>query len=362
LLGPAVLLAIVTGCSSRQETSRKASPKPLPVDLSKAEFIGDAACAPCHPAEAAKQARTAHAATLRIMDRASLGPLAPPAGKIPRSDIVLGDAPGGRYTLGIAGEQGEPMDLSYAVGSGKTGMTHVALMEDNQLLELSRSYFPAGKKWYVTPGHQTRRSDQVGMVYTPKQARECFLCHAVTVPSYGVAPSPGFFGVGCEACHGPGSVHVDAAKSGQPIAGTVERIAGWKSKKVNDLCGRCHRTQQSVAMKTSQSGMTNRFQAYGLMKSRCFKESGEALSCVTCHDPHTNTSRVEAHYEAACLKCHEPAVAAGPAAGKPCPVNPKTGCVPCHMPKRAVFKNTEIPTMMADHFITVHRTKSAGTR
>jgi hypothetical protein len=352
-----VALLAVAGCSGKG-SGGPASPEKvsLATRLTEATFVGDSTCTDCHPDISKKQAATGHAATLRPMQRDKLGRLAPPSGRIPGSEIVLVDLPDGRYGLKIAGEKGEPTDLDFAIGSGKTGMTHVAVMSDNSLLELGRSYFPSARKWYVTPGHEKRGAAQIGMVYDPKQARECFACHAVTVPARGVVPNPIFYGVGCEACHGPASVHVDAATRAEAVTGTLEKLAAWKPSRLNALCGKCHRTQQSIQMSTGQSTMTNRFQAYGLMKSRCYKESGGQISCSTCHDPHTNTSRDVKTYEAACLKCHAgPVAAAAGSGGKACPVNPKSGCVPCHMPSRPVFKNSVVPTRMADHLIAIHK-------
>lgn len=358
---PTLGLLVIAGCAGRGRQS--AAPVPTPaskVSLAKAQFVGDAECAGCHPTEVAKQARTAHAATLHTMDREHLGPLAPPLGPVRNSEIVLVGLSNGRYGLTVSGEKADPTEIHFAVGSGKTGMTHVIVLHDNQLLELSRSYFPARHRWYTTPGHEKHKKGQIGMVYDPQQARHCFLCHAVTVPENAVAPNPLFYGVGCEACHGPASVHLEAAKSGQPVAGTMEKVGEWQSERINNLCGLCHRTQQNVRMATSQVDMTNRFQAYGLMRSRCFNESGGRISCITCHDPHANTSHDRTTYESACLKCHSSAAPASAGSGKPCPVDPRAGCIPCHMPSRPVFKNTDIPTSMADHLIAVHKPSRAA--
>ena len=159
LAGPLAALLVIAGCSDRKAASSSTASKPrlsLAARLAEARFIGDASCKDCHPAETAKQAQTGHAATLRVMDRDELGKLAPPSGRIPGSDIVLVDLPNGRYGLTVAGEKGEPLPLNFAVGSGKTGITHVAVMEDSQLLELGRARQIAGvgyKDAFCTVSH-----------------------------------------------------------------------------------------------------------------------------------------------------------------------------------------------------------------
>src|SRR6185369_11032889 len=100
-----------------------------------------------------------------------------------------------------------------------------------------------------------------------------------------------------------------------------------------------------------------KLQADSFIQSQCYVRSLGKLSCVDCHDPHANVSKDIRGYESVCLRCHMPGSAAtdDPSAGKPCPVNAKTGCIECHMPSRRLFPNTALPTRMADHLIRVHR-------
>ena len=120
---------------------------------------------------------------------------------------------------------------------------------------------------------------------------------------------------------------------------------------LNTLCGKCHRTSADmVGMNADAKQMTNRFQPYGLAQSRCFKQSDNKLTCVTCHSPHQDAGREHKPYEAACLSCHT-----GTNKGKTCPVNPKEKCITCHMPTRPVFKNSPLPIQMADHFIRTYK-------
>ena len=84
--------------------------------------------------------------------------------------------------------------------------------------------------------------------------------------------------------------------------------------------------------------------------SRCYTESSGSLSCLTCHDPHNDTPRPSAYFEAKCLACHT----ATTTPQKSCRVNPANGCLKCHMPKIPV---AVLHTSMTDHYIRVHREK-----
>ena len=156
-----------------------------------------------------------------------------------------------------------------------------------------------------------------------------------------------------------------AARISRQCNREAERASLWigsgqmDATHLNNLCARCHRGIQNVDLESRQAQMTNRFQPYGLMKSRCFLESGNSLSCLACHNPHTNASTNLKTYEAVCLTCHSSrrVASAAPSSvhfvSKVCPVNRSSGCIGCHMPKRPIFSHTDIPTKMADHFIRV---------
>jgi predicted CXXCH cytochrome family protein len=259
------------------------------------------------------------------MDRRSLGKQSPAAQTIPNTDIRISeDKSGYRFTI-----PGDSMQLELALGSGKTGMTYVAYFDENTLFELHWSYFPSERRWYVTPGHERNPPTDAGVLYERRRAVQCLLCHAVTLPQATLRPEPKFFGVGCESCHGPASLHVDAARAGRIKDLSIERLGKWPARRLHEMCGRCHRTAQAISQQSQQAGKTVRFQPYSLMLSRCFKETGEKLSCLSCHDPHRNASTNLKTYETACLRCHSgnaaPVVSkTAPGAsvnGKTCPVS-----------------------------------------
>ncbi|HZO89452.1 MAG TPA: multiheme c-type cytochrome [Chthonomonadaceae bacterium] len=351
LVTPAVIL-FLAACGQRpeQQPKRIAQQAIIP-----AQFVGNAACAQCHPAEFQAHLHSHHALALRPMDRRSLGGQAPPTGHIPNTDYVM-TAQGDGFRFGRVGEQANPIQLAF--GSGKSGMAFAAVLTEDVLAEVRISYFPPQRKWFITPGQQDLPPRSLGNITQGEHARQCLGCHTVTLPEHGLMPEQKFMGVGCEACHGPGGAHIAAMRAGDTAHVSMERLGAWGGKRINELCGRCHRTEREVLDKNLSLEHTDLFQAYGLEQSRCFRESQDRLTCLTCHDPHTDVATDENKYTAACLRCHS-APESGKSArlvnAKVCPVNPTRHCVGCHMPKRSepVFPGS--PRRVADHFIRVHR-------
>ena len=250
-----------------------------------------------------------------------------------------------------------------------------------QLFEMRASYFPHLGKWRVTPGQEkiTQRS-VLGVHRDSEEARRCLGCHVTTLPVDSNVPEKRFFGVGCEACHGAGGAHVQAMQTGQTKEAQMERLGTWQAERINELCGKCHRTAAIAGIEPGSPpdvSVTARFQPYALMLSRCFQEGGKTLSCSTCHNPHLNTSHDQKTYEAICLSCHsdkEKGAVKAPegtsqrsgesgvqqstvvaASGKTCPVNAHTGCIGCHMPRKEVMQGADIRVTAPDHFIRVRR-------
>jgi hypothetical protein len=353
---PAAALVIAAGCT--HGSSPGGSPRTTATVAAAATFVGSDACADCHPKEFKSHGVTGHALSMRtIGSRSSMG-ATPPLGPIPNSRLELQMLD---YHYAITHrDSGNFFPLHFAVGSGKQGTTYIAIPSEKSLFEMRWSYFPVLGKWLVTPGQEKFKGDTkgLGITLTGGTPRSCILCHSVTLPADSLFPEPKFLGVGCESCHGPGSVH---ASSGNKRGGKVvhmedlSRIGGIR---MNALCGKCHRDTDEVMKLSENQRVTQRFFPYGLWKSKCFQASKDKMTCSTCHDPHTSVSSDRSAYEARCLSCHNTSAAThGAPIQKSCPVNPRSGCIGCHMPRRNAFPSTTLPIRMADHWIRSYKGK-----
>ncbi|HET6385247.1 MAG TPA: hypothetical protein VFJ58_17785, partial [Armatimonadota bacterium] len=132
-------------------------------------------------------------------------------------------------------------------------------------------------------------------------------------------------------------------------------LSAASAEQIVALCGRCHHTNRDVAAKHFSKAHTDFFQAFGIQESRCYRESQNGLSCITCHDPHTDVNTDKRHYTAICLQCHSAAAHPGvKVQGKTCPVSPMKNCTGCHMAARAEPLYPGSTRTMADHFIRVY--------
>lgn len=331
----------------RQEEAPVATARRYPRSRAVAQselrnYVGNESCARCHPAVMKQHLASRHAITLRRVNHQAL---VLPAGSfvdgVTDARYSLHSANDG-YELAVTTRSGtERRRLDCAFGSGSTGLTFVSRSGDHWE-ELRMSYFPSRKRWVVTPG-QIADAPGTGKTLTKEKARACFGCHTSIIGESEQAASERFFGVGCEACHGPGRAHAESMKQGRHALELL-RLRKVSAAKLNDVCAQCHRAESDIdPVSASELRLTQRFQPYGLMKSACYLQGGKRLSCLTCHDPHRDALRDDTHYERVCRDCHVKPK------GKICPVNSQEGCIRCHMPPREVMRGIA----MADHWIRV---------
>jgi tetratricopeptide (TPR) repeat protein len=345
--------------------------KPLVPEPSR--FIGSNRCAECHSAIFRAQQSSRHAHTfLRVTE---LGDLVLPAKSFP-------DPGQAKVTHSIRRVDGTQLQqetrvenqvysalVEYAFGSGDRGLTLVGRADKGQAFELRLSQYQteSGRRWDMTSGHIAQPEDTAGYLgkaLTEDAVRRCLSCHVTTAGAIlqGTGPGASDHGIGCEKCHGPGENHLLAIKAGFPDPAIINPQMASGSRVVA-MCAECHSPRGGTV--SQDDPMAVRFQGTTLTWSRCFLESQDKLDCITCHDPHRNAMTSHAHYEAKCLSCHSGAARAedGQTVSHParepattsaaaCPVNPRKGCIGCHMPS---VKNAVPHTSFTDHFIRVHR-------
>lgn len=326
-------------------------------------FVGDGACARCHPDIVSTQKSSAMAQT---------------ATRAPDSELLAKHPLG--YKLGPYAYQ--------AARNGRTAMYSVTdgtvsfatslqwafgiRMGQSFLFERNGGIFMAPLTYYPEAGFWDFTVDQphsvpesfdraVGRHLLDSEVRGCFNCHnTASTTNDRFDPEHSTPGITCEACHGPGAEHVSAVKAGLAEQGTTMILNPRQLNPVEsvDFCGACHRTWWDVTLGGSTGLKSLRFPPYRLENSRCWGKGDARLTCVACHDPHRSLEHDAASYDQHCLSCHVNSAGAKPTADHPgaaCPAARKA-CVSCHMPK---YQVVDIPVKITDHQIRVIRPNDA---
>ncbi len=253
-------------------------------------------------------------------------------------------APNGIEVAAERGGQRSEALLEWAFGSGVRGITPVGSIEGHYF-EHRISWYTDGDRAALTMGHKTDPPSDIVSALGMKQSAEtifqCFNCHG-TGSKTGPDVSELRPGIQCERCHGPGEAHVRA-----PSAKSIYNPGRLSPSALVEACGQCHRlTPPEVDDRESI-----RFAPVGLTASRCFRQSGK-LSCLTCHDPHSDVNRDAAYYVNKCVECHS-----GTTPAVNCRRAARANCLPCHMAK----SNTAPFLTFTDHRIRVSHLLASQT-
>ena len=267
-----------------------------------------------------------------------------------------------------------PMD--FVVGSGSAARTYLS-QENGRLYELPLTWYtqPVGEgqgttvgpadgaqgHWALSPGY-----DESNGRFDRRIPERCMACHNGT--SEAVPFADGKYasladGIGCEQCHGPGSIHTEARTANPEAPDSVDVTIvnpKWLSTDLQlDVCQQCHLNGEVSVLRDGETARSYRpgrplsahRAVYGLdggddavnvishaermMASECFQQS-PSMTCVTCHDPHEGfRQKGPDYFNATCRTCHDPAALQ---ASMPSPALERqhdvgADCFSCHMPK-----------------------------
>ena len=344
-------------------------------------YVGDAACADCHPAITASYrqhpmgrslAPIGAAASIERYDAAARNPFETQGFqyRVERSDERIIH----KESIGAIEARAE---MAFAVGSGRRGRSYL-IDRDGYLFQSPITWYPLKGIWDLSPGY-----DEYNQHMSRPIIPACLSCHCNQADPVGHAAnryrSPIFLGhaIGCERCHGPGELHVaqqSAGKTSGAIDTTIVNPRHLEPPLRESVCQQCH-LQGEVRVQVrgraefdfrpglplnrfvvdfvrpSDHRPSNKFvgTVEQMYASQCFQKSaGDAkLGCISCHDPHALPSAADrdTYFRGRCLVCHaEKGCSLLPAARRAASDN----CIACHMPKR---KSSVVHTAITDHAI-----------
>ena len=410
----AAVLLLLAGCGDEParggDTATQSATEPASGDaVAAAGFVGIDACVSCHEVEAEAWRGSHHDLAMA------------PAGP----ETVLGDFSGitfehhgvesrfymrdGRYYVRTDGPDGEleEFELRWTFGAEPLQQYLVEFPDGRiQALGIAWDTRPAsagGQRWFHVYGDEDIPAGDELHWTQPSQNWNymCADCHS-TAYRKNYDPETNTFAsqwsdvdVACEACHGPGSVHVTRAEEGRLDEGSglsVSFAAADRGRFLEDgattftitgsgsatdqveACGRCHarRAPLSDEYHHGQPLMDSYLPAllteplyfpdgqirdevyvYGSFRQSRMYQAG--VVCSDCHEPHS--LRLRAEGDAVCAQCHLPDHYDGEAHSRHVDSPQAPGCRDCHMPAR----NYMVVDPRRDHSFRVPRPDLAAS-
>ena len=369
---------------------RRADP---PAAAAPAAFVGSAACAGCHDEQYRRWQGSHHERAMQPATAAT----------------VLGDFGDARLThFGVTSRMYQ-RDGGYYIETDDADATLRSFRIDYTFgvypLQQYLVAFPGGRMQALTIAWDSRPKTEGGQRWFHLQPdgpipssdplhwtgpyfnwnSRCAECHSTGVRKRYDATTSRFAttwtdaGVGCEACHGPGSEHLAWAKRALPTGVARDRsrigLAGaglaplgpWartqgkatahapadtaRAQRQLDVCGGCHSRRELLVESGNMHGLPAYDDAYvlalptpplyhadGQIREEDF-ELGSFLQsrmhangvvCSNCHEPHSLALRESGN--GVCVQCHAATVFDTPAHHHHAPRENGGACVDCHMP------------------------------
>jgi Tfp pilus assembly protein PilF len=373
-----ILLLSACGEAPAPET-----PPAIPADP---EFVGSRACGACHEQQFSDWSGSHHDLAMQHADEST----------------VLGDfndvefeyfgtisrffMDGERFIVRTQNDDGELTDYAVAYTYGVTPLQQYLVEFPNGHLQPlpfawdARAENEGGQRWYhlypdeyIAPGDElfwTGRRQNWNFMCAECHSTNVALNYDVATDSYDTTWSE--INVACEACHGPGSVHVAMVETGTGNGGLVVDLddrngAAWQMNldtgiaersrlamrlpQQPEACGRCH-ARRGVISEDYEYGqplahthrpallheplyfpdgqIRDEVYVYGsFLQSRMYQAG---VSCSDCHNPHSLQLHTGPDPDLVCAQCHLPDKFAGTEhhgheVGQ-------VQCVDCHMPDR----------------------------
>jgi tetratricopeptide (TPR) repeat protein len=351
-----------------------------------ATFVGSGQCAACHAAEAEAWQGSQHALAMQHASGQSV------LGDFDDASFTYADVVStfsrrdGRYFIRTDGPDGELADYEVKYTFGVTPLQQYLVELPGGRLQAvsiawdSRPQQVGGQRWFHL--YPEERIDHRDELHWTRAAQNwnfmCADCHSTNVRKGYDAATDAFnttyseVTVGCEACHGPGSAHIEwAGRKGKeprkgltvllderrgrswgpdPATGKPRRSEPRSSDREGEVCAQCHARRSQVA-EGYQPGRgfldhylpallsPGLYHADGQQQDEVFiwgswlqsRMHQAGVSCSDCHEPHSQ--RLRAPGNAVCAQCHAPSNYDTPAHHHHPAGSTGAQCAECHMPQ-----------------------------
>lgn len=339
-----------------------------PATASTPQFVGSNRCAACHAPQFAAWRHSHHGLAMQAAADSTV-----------RGDFANAEFSAGGKTTRFS-RQGDKFHVRTEGPDGATQDYEVTYTFGVEPLQQYLVPFPGGRlqcllvawdterrRWFALPHQDVATSDWLHWT-RPGQSWNtmCVECHSTGVQKR-YDPETATFRttwsemmVGCEACHGPASLHVAWAEkppAARPVAADaalVTRTSGLGHRELVNLCAPCHtrRSQWKDMVRPGEDPLDlfyptllspgvfhpdgqileEDYEVHSFLQSKMY---ASGVQCTDCHDAHTGKTLAQGNE--LCARCHRADTYDSPSHHfHPSPrdgaTHPGAQCTSCHMP------------------------------
>ena len=392
----AVALLALGACGRGEAPPAEPAPAPAPTPVVAAPaapptYVGGAACSGCHAEAAAAWQGSHHDLAMQVADGSTvLGDFADASFRKDGVESRFFRRDGG-YWVRTDGADGKLADFRIAYTFGVAPLQQYLVEFPGGRLQAlpivwdTRPAAQGGQRWYHLQGAEQVPAGDVLHWTGPAQNwnHMCAECHSTRLEKGYDEASDTFrttwsdIDVNCEACHGPGSRHVEwaagdrSARAADPGHGLVFALRGheadaWRfaaaapiahrarplpDRSELETCGRCHSRRAQVWADYRHGQPLAQTHRVALLDAGLYHADGQiqdevyeygsfvqsamhaaGVTCSDCHEPHSLRLRAEGN--AVCARCHQPATYDVVEHHRHPRAGPAQQCVSCHMIER----------------------------
>lgn len=291
-------------------------------------FVGSATCGDCHAEQFAQWSNSHHALSMQVSSEQSV---------LADFDTLFGESKFSRHDgIYLASQRDQHGNENTYVVTHTFGVAplqqYLVDMGDGRLQALRQSWdsrpaHQGGERWFHQ--YEDETIEPGGVLHWTQIAQNwnsmCADCHSTSLRK-GFDPSTDSFettyaeiNVGCEACHGPGSQHVDNPAHPLPAQTALSNAASQA-----EVCAACHSRRAQISEGYTAGAEFYDYYVPALVNPPLYYSDGQILeevyvfgsfatskmfrqgvSCSDCHSPHSAELKLSGN--ATCLQCHSPA-------------------------------------------------------
>lgn len=330
------LLLLVSGCDSPGDQATPVKPD----QLSHPTFVDQKACIGCHQQEGRQWHGSHHDLAMDLASDETV------LGDFNRSTFSSHNVTStffrqkGKFFVRTDGAEGKLQDfeVSYVFGVDPLQQYLIKFPDGRmQALDIawdSRPKGEGGQRWFHL--HPDEKIDSKHLFHWTKRFLNwnfmCAECHSTDLKKNFDLQTNSFktawqkIDVGCQACHGPGSNHLEWARAKEKSSwkkskGLSVNLSAKNSRVQVEACARCHARRSIVSDKYKHGEPFMDFYKPQILREPFYYPDGQikdevyvygsflqskkyarGVRCSDCHNPHT--SRLRLNGNSLCISCH----------------------------------------------------------